>query len=293
VRQRDLVQRAARGAQAVQRALDGGANLRVEALTEVLVGNADAQAADGLGGLGCVAGNRQRGGCRVHRVRTGEDFEHRRGVCHTAREGTDAIQRRGEGDEPVARDAAISGQHADDTAEGSGLANGTSGVGAERGDAEASGDRGRGTARRSAGNAVQRTRIVHRAVSRVLVGGAHRELVAVELAEQHSACGLELRYGGRVVGRMIALEDERARGRRNAANGEHILDRNRNAGERAERVAGFGCGIDLGGLREGAVAGESEIAVDARIDSSDALVVLLRERDSGDASGGDFGARLG
>jgi hypothetical protein len=43
--------------------------------------------------------------------------------------------------------------------------------------------------------------VVDGAVGGVLVGGAHGELVAVELAEQDGAGGFELGDGGGVVGR--------------------------------------------------------------------------------------------
>ena len=72
-----------------------------------------------------------------------------------------------------------------------------------------------------------------RAVAGVLVRGAHRELVHVRLAE-HARAGLaQLADGGRRVGRAVALEDPRAGRGRDALGAEDVLDRDRDAAERA------------------------------------------------------------
>ncbi len=68
-------------AEAVEGALDGGADLGVEAFAEVLLGNADAQAGDGLGEGGDVVGDGAIGAGGVEGVLAGEDCEHRGGVA--------------------------------------------------------------------------------------------------------------------------------------------------------------------------------------------------------------------
>ena len=134
---------------------------------------------------------------------------------------------------------------------------------------------------------------MHRAVGGVLVGGAHGELVAVELAEQDGACGFELCYGGGVVGRVVALEDAGACGGGSAAHGEDVLDADGDACERAESFAGLGGCVDFFCLRECAFAGEREEAVDLAVFSGDALVVLRGESSCADAAFRNRGAGRG
>src|SRR6516162_4257632 len=49
--------------------------------------------------------DRHGGGGRVARIAPGDDFQHRRDVGNVTRERTDAVERRGKGDEAVARNA--------------------------------------------------------------------------------------------------------------------------------------------------------------------------------------------
>ena len=151
---------------------------------------------DGSGGAGGVLG-----------VVAGDDAEQRGGVAHVGGEGADAVERRSKGDESVARDAAVGGQHADHSAKAGGLADGAAGVGAQRGHGEVGSHGCSGAAAGSAGNAIGVDGIAHGAVSGVFVRRAHGELVAVELAQEHCARGFELRDGGAVIRRLIALEN--------------------------------------------------------------------------------------
>ena len=78
-------------------------------------------------------------------------------------------------------------------------------------------------------------RVEHRPERRVLVRGAHRELVLVGLAEQRRARLGQLLHDGRRVRRAVALEDPRARLARHALGAEQVLDRHRHAAERSAR----------------------------------------------------------
>ena len=76
--------------------------------------------------------------------------------------------------------------------------------------------------------------VAHRAVGRVLVGRAHREFVAVELAQRHGAGRGQPRHHGGVEGAGVAGEHLRA-GRRAASarvGDEDVLVRQRHAGQR-------------------------------------------------------------
>ena len=64
------------------------------------------------------------------------------GVGHSAGEGADLVERRGERHQAVARHPPVGGLQADDAAQRGGLADRAAGVGAERQRREAGGDRG-------------------------------------------------------------------------------------------------------------------------------------------------------
>ena len=115
---------------------------------------------------------------------------------------------------------------------------------------------------------------------RGLVRRAHGELVVVGLAEQHRAVAPELRGHGRLVGRHEIVEDVRARRGAHTFGAEHVLDRERNAFQRA----GFACrDARVGGLghRAGALRRLQHIGVErARLlDRGKMRVGKLRRRE--------------
>ena len=88
----------------------------------------------------------------------------------------------------------------------------------------------------AAGHHVEVPRVADRPERRPLVRRAHRELVHVRLAEDHGA-GIAQPLGDvGVVRRDVALEDARARGALAARDGHEVLERDRQAEQRVERV---------------------------------------------------------
>ncbi len=171
------------------------------------------------------------------------------GVLHGPRERADLVERRAEGEQAVARDAAVGRLEADDAAQRRRLADRAAGVGAERDRREAGRDRDRRAAARSARDAIERPRVARHAERRVLGRRAHRELVAVGLAEDDRAGRFEALDGGRGVGRHEALEDPRGRGRRHVARAEVVLHRHRHAEQRP--IGGGGVlGVERRGPRQ-------------------------------------------
>ena len=154
------------------------------------------------------------------------------GVLHGPRERADLIERRAEGEQAVARDAAVGRLEADDAAERARLADRAAGVGAERDRRQAGRHRDRGAAARPARDAIQRPRIARHAERRVLGRRAHRELVAVGLAEDDRAGRFQALDGRRGEGRHEALEDPRGGGGRHVARAEVVLHRHRHAEQR-------------------------------------------------------------
>ena len=165
--------------------------------------------------------------------------EQQRGVGDVAGERAGLVERRGEGDHPVAADRAVGRLEADDPAQRGGLADRAAGVGARAPTA-----RGRRRPRRRCrrdeppGHARAVPRVEHRAEGGVLVRRAHRELVLVGLAEQRRARLGEARDDRRRVRRAVALEDPRARLARHALGAEEVLDGERHAARAAPSAVG-------------------------------------------------------
>src|ERR671917_499224 len=152
----------------------------------------------------------------VLRVVTGCRLQEQRRVAHVAGHRSDLVKGRGEGDKPVARDAPVCRLHAHDAAQRSRLPHGAAGVGAQGPPAFARGDGGGGAARGAAGDAVEAPGVAGRAVSRVLRRRAHRELVAVRLADHdHVLAVVQQRRG--VVEGLEVFEYLRATSGANAA----------------------------------------------------------------------------
>ena len=198
-------------------------------------------------------------------------------VLHRLGERADVVERRGEGDQAVARDAAVGRHQPDHAAERCRLANRAAGIGAQRRHSHSRRHRRRRTARGSAGNARQIARIVHRAVAGVLVRRAHGELVAVGLAEHDRAGGFQARHRGAVVGRNEVAQDLRAGSGAHAAHDHHVFDGDGHAGQRRQRIALVGDGVDLRGFLQRALAGERQERANLLVRGFDFLVEALRQ----------------
>ncbi len=81
------------GAELVERSLDGGANLGVEAFAEVFRRDADAKAADWFLQCGGVVGDGTVGASCVHGILAGEDGEHGRRILDSICKRPDAVER--------------------------------------------------------------------------------------------------------------------------------------------------------------------------------------------------------
>ena len=163
--------------------------------------------------------------------------EEQRGVGDVAGQRAGLVERRGEGDHPVAADGAVGRLQPDDPAQRRRLADRAAGVRADRPRREAGRDGGGAAAARAARDARAVPRVEHRPVGRVLVRRAHRELVLVGLAQQRRPGSRQALHDGGRVGRPVALEDPRPGLARHALGAEQVLDRERHPAERALRPA--------------------------------------------------------
>ena len=147
--------------------------------------------------------------------------------------------------------------------------------------------RGR-AARRAARDAREVPRVARRAERGVLGRRAHRELVAVGLAEQHRAgrraAGASTRG---VVRRDEVLEDLRRRGRADARGHEDVLERDRHAGERRKRLAPREPFVRGGCLPAGLAVAHGEKCMQARLGFLDAPQTGLHELARGQLATGE------
>ena len=233
----------------------------LEACSEHLAGDADAQAFEAtIEALAVVGHGFGRGG-RVARIVPGDRLQQRGRVARIAGEGPDLLQRGSEGDDAVAADAAVGGLEPDDAGERGRLPDRAARVRAE-GDRHASRRHGgRRPAGGTAGHAREIPRVARRAVARVLRRGSHRELVEVRLADEDGALFAQPRDDRAVDDRREALEDPRARGGLDAARGEHVLERDGDAGQRRSlaRAQPLVGGVRLG---EGFLGRDADVGVE-------------------------------
>ena len=144
--------------------------------------------------------------------------QHDGGVAHRLGERARLVERGGERDDAPARAAPVGRLDADGAGQRGGLADGAAGVGGGGSQAQVGGHRGRRSRRRSRPapacrrlpSALAPPRVDDGAEGAGLVGGAHGELVAVELAEHHRAGVPQVGVDGRFVGRLEVVEDLRA-----------------------------------------------------------------------------------
>ena len=232
-----------------------------------------------------VVGHRLARSRRVQGVGARDGLEQERRVANVLGERADLIEGRREGDEPVARDSAVGRLESDHAAEGGGLPHGPAGVGAETAGGEVGGDRGRGAARGAAGHAVEPPRVAGHAEAGVLRRGAHRELVAVRLAEEDGAVAREAHHRGGVVGRHEVPEDARPAGRADSTSTEHVLDRQRHAIEGSRRIAPAEPLVHRIGLGPRQIGRDRQVGSQRAVEQGDAREVGLDEGACRDAAG--------
>ncbi len=167
---------------------------------------------------------------RVALVASGDDRVEERAVADGARDRPDLVEARREGDDAVARDGAVGRAQADVAAERRRLLDRAARVGAERPRGEARGHGRRRAAARAAGHARRGPTgcaSARRRSSRSRSPSRTRPCSSCRAPRRPAR--LEPRGDGRVVDRHVALEDLRARGRRDPLRPDHVFERDRDA----------------------------------------------------------------
>src|SRR6266850_2089123 len=186
-----------------------------------------------------------------------------------------AIEQRRKWDDAFARNAAPGWFQPDDAAECGGDANGASRVRSDAAEAEAGSDGRGGPAARAAGNTREVPGIADRAVVRVVGCDAVGEFVHVGLAEENGASVFELCDDCGVFFWNEFAQDFRTCRRPNACRIDIVLQRNRNAVERAAVATAFAAawGEEFGfcflGLGEGKLGRDSDVGVELEMEVLD------------------------
>ncbi len=135
----------------------------------------------------------------------GDGLQHRGTVCHVLRQRSDLVQRGTIGDQSITGYRSIGGLHADDSAIGCRLSNGTAGIGAQCCKTFLRCYCRRGTAGRTSGHMLRVSRILCHSVIGSLRGAAHGKLIHVGLAQNHCACLFQIQHCFRAEGRHKIL----------------------------------------------------------------------------------------
>ncbi len=210
-----------------------------------------------------------------------DDLVEQRGVEDGPGDRAGLVEGVRQGHEAVARDPAVRRLHADRAGDRARLADRAAGVGADRQRCLVRRDRGRAAAAGAARDAAEVPRVVGRAVGAVLGGGAHRELVHVGLAEDRQAGRAQPGDDRGVVRRHPALEDPRPAGRGQPTGGEHVLDRDRYAVQRARRRPGGAALVGRRGVAERSLGVDLQEGVHGAVDLGDPVEVGLGDLDAG------------
>ena len=207
-------------------------HLGIQAVAEAVHRNADLHAGQiGAQPLQQVSGVEVQTGA-VPLVPALKQIQHGCAVLGGAGQRADLVKGGGVSDEAVAGDGAIGGLHAGDAAVGGGLADGAAGIAAQRVPALPCRHSGGRAAGGTAGHPLQIPRVAGGAVKAGLGGGAHGELVHVQLAHHHAACGAELFHDRGVIGRRELAQDLGGAGGLDVQRADVVLHAGRHTGQR-------------------------------------------------------------
>ena len=170
---------------------------------------------------------------RIARVIPSERRERDREVADGTGEWPRVIERPRERDDAAQRDTSVGRLDAGDATERGGDADRSAGIAARGHEAHPRRDRDRAAAARAAGDARAVPGVLRVAEERVLIGDAEGPLVQVRLAEDDRSGGAQPRGHRAVLLRDVAREDLRSRRRHDALLVIEILQRDRDAVQRA------------------------------------------------------------
>ncbi len=276
--------RRARGLEHRKSFVDAAGHLGVEAGAIVLGDAADAQAGERLVEQLRVARHRVRERRCIAGVVACDRLHDERTVGSGAGHRAHLVEARSKGHEATTADSPIRRLEAGDAAEARRLPDRAPCVRSDGDRRHVGGHARRGATARTARRPGKIPRIVNGAERRVFVGAPHRKLVHVRLANDHRIGAAKPRNHLGVVGRPIAGEHLGCAGRGEVGGAERILDRDRKAGERANRFSSGTASVDVGRLGERSLTIHCQERVDLAIESVDPVEKRGHALNGGDVS---------
>ena len=160
---------------------------------------------------------------RITCVKPGHDIQHQGKILSVAGHRPPLIEARGKSDHSVARDDPVGRLEPANAGKRGRLAYRAAGIGPGGAGRETRRDGGSRSPRAAARHSGLIPGVLDGTEVRVLVRRAHRKLVHVRLAQDHSPCGIELGHNVRVVGRLEVRQHSGRAGRAPAPGAEDVL----------------------------------------------------------------------
>src|SRR5271168_4661396 len=203
---------------------------------KILPGYPDLQAFHGLTDLLRISWHRGSRGRRIPRIPPRNRLQNHRHILYVIRKRPNPVQRRCKRNQPVARHPPITPHHRRHPAKRPRLPYRSSRIRPQRRHRQPRRHRRSRSSARSARHAIQRHRILHRPVRRILVRTSHRELVAIGLAHNHRPSRVEPLHGRSIKWRHIILQYLRPASSRRPPRTQHILNRHRHTRQWRQRL---------------------------------------------------------
>ena len=236
-------------------------------------------------------GRRRREAHRVGHIRPGDCRHDRSQILDRAGQRPDMIGAEGLRDDAGGAHQPPARLEARNPAKGGGEADRSGSVAADRKGGQRRRDRRRRTARRTAGDAAQIVRVAGIRVD-VLGGGAEREFMGVDLAEQYRPDGSKPRLHRRVRRRHPIRQDMRTGGRPNSGRLYDVLEAIRHAVQQTPPRSRGDLPIRRRRRPQRAIGGDRNKGFEARVQRRDAVEKGAGKTRRGDFAGADAPAEI-
>lgn len=225
-------------------------------------------------------------------ARAGKRVHGQRDILDRAAKGAHLVERRAKGNHAVTAHCAIRGLKAHHAAQRRRLANGATGVRAQRERDLARGDGCSGAARRAAGHALGIPGVVGAVERRALGGAAKGKLVHVGLTHGQAAGVEHALDAGGGVDALVVLEHARSAGGARAHEVHVVLNGQRHARERGQSLAIGAAGVDFGGSLKRELGRHLQKCLDSALARLDGLERGLRDLGGREIAGGNVLGQL-
>ena len=214
--------------------------------------------------------------------------QHQGGVRHVLRNRTDLVERRRKGHQPIARHAPVSRFEPNHPAARRRLSDGSTGIGAERGDALVGSNGSGRSAARPSGDVGQVPGIPARSERRIFGRRPHGEFVEIGLSDQQKLLCPESIDHRRIVGRDKISQNAGRTGRRHPLGADIILDGDGHSHERRGMAPAFQLLVQRLRVGHGRILLQRHVRLDLGLDLVDPERVGVDDLSRRDLPGGEF-----